>query len=119
MSTDRPLESYPAAALAEFIRFRGVSYWPEEIDAAEQRAMVAKKPERTGEILGQAIEEALAAEPGRVLQLSPGLAKTIANCLQADSMGQDLERSDKNEERRRRKAEEQAQKDAEASYGKI
>ena len=29
-----PLESYPAAVLAEFIRRRGLSYFPEELEAA-------------------------------------------------------------------------------------
>lgn len=34
--TRRAPESYPAAVLAEFIRRRGISFFPEELDYAEQ-----------------------------------------------------------------------------------
>lgn len=34
-----PLESYPAAVLAEYMRLRGVSYFPEVLDTIAERLL--------------------------------------------------------------------------------
>jgi hypothetical protein len=38
----KPLEEWPAAVLAEFIRARGISYFPEELQGAAER-LAAKR----------------------------------------------------------------------------
>jgi hypothetical protein len=42
--SERPLESYSSATLAEFIRRRMISYFPEELDAAERAAAAKRRP---------------------------------------------------------------------------
>lgn len=39
---DRPLEAYSSEVLADFIRGRGISYFPEELDFIEQRLSIAR-----------------------------------------------------------------------------